>query len=71
MQAFRQTSITIPTGDAAHIARLLARCAEHEEQRAQGKVTFPLIVMRELSLEARHWSRYLESHLAHPASTPR
>lgn len=67
MQASTNTSITLPAADVAHIARLLERCADHEDQRAHGRVTFPLLVMRELTMEARHWAKYLDGQL--PPST--
>jgi hypothetical protein len=63
MQASSVESITLPVQQAAQIARLLERCAEHEDERARGRVTFPLTVMRGLSLEAHHWAKYLESAL--------
>ena len=57
----KDTTITIPTVHAEHIARLLERCAEHEDERARGRVTFPRVVMLELAAQARHWARYLAS----------
>lgn len=60
------TTITLPAADIAHIAAVLERCAAHEDKRARGRVNFPLLVMRELSLEAHHWARYLQGRL--PAS---
>jgi hypothetical protein len=69
MQSTNLHSIEVPVPHAAQIARLLERCAKHEEERASGRVTFPLIVMKELSLEARHWAKYLESSLP-PADKP-
>ena len=59
-------SISVPVTHAAQIARLLERCAKHEDERAHGRVTFPLIVMTELSLEAHHWAKYLERALTKP-----
>lgn len=56
-------SVTLPAPHAAQIARLLERCAKHEDERAKGRVTFPLIVMRELAMEAHHWAKYLEAAL--------
>ena len=56
-------SISVPVSHAAQIARLLERCAKHEDERAHGRVTFPLIEMTELSLEAHHWAKYLERSL--------
>ena len=63
-------SVTLSAADANHIAALLERVATHEDERAHGKVNYPLIVMRELSLEAHHWARYLQGQLAamHPAN---
>ncbi len=67
----------LPVEYAGQIARLLERCATHEDERAHGRVTFPIIVMKELAMEAHHWARYLETVLpateksvaAHPAGT--
>jgi hypothetical protein len=71
MQAKSVPSITIPTRHAEQIARLLDRCATHEDERAHGRVTFPLIVMKELAMEAHHWARYLEAALPPaPAAGP-
>jgi hypothetical protein len=67
MQPNQIETINLPASHAAQIARLLERCATHEDERAHGRVTFPLVVMTELSLEAHHWAKYLESTLAHPA----
>ena len=58
--------ITLPVADVAHIAAVLERCAAHEDKRVHGQVNFPLLVMRELSLEARHWARYLDGRLPAP-----
>jgi len=77
MQSSSERSITVPVEHAGQIARLLERCASHEDERAHGRVTFPLIVMKELAMEAHHWARYLETALppteksaaAHPAGT--
>lgn len=70
MQRSHETpSVTLSATNAAHIAGLLERCAAHEEERARGKINFPLIVMRSLALEAHHWARFLQSELSmmHPA----
>ena len=63
--------MTLPATNVAHIAALLERCAAHEDERARGKVNFPLLVMRDLALEAHHWARYLRRELStmHPAAT--
>lgn len=64
MQTTHETrTVTLPAPYAAQIARLLERCATHEDERARGRVTFPLIVMTELAQAAHHWARYLESTL--------
>lgn len=64
MQAISSVQkISVPVSHAAQIARLLERCAKHEDERAHGRVSFPLIVMTELSLEAHHWAKYIESAL--------
>jgi hypothetical protein len=64
MQTTQNTrTITIPAAYVAQIARLLQRCASHEDERARGRVTFPLVVMKELAQAADHWSRYLEGAL--------
>ena len=65
MQASAQTSstVTLSATEVAHVARLLERCAAHEDERARGRVNFPVLVMRELALEAHHWSRYLQGRL--------
>jgi hypothetical protein len=55
------TTVTIPAVHAEHIAHLLERCAEHEDERARGRVTFPRVVMLELATQARHWAHYLSS----------
>lgn len=71
MQRSTNTStVTLSAADANHIAALLERVATHEDERAHGKVNYPLIVMRELSLEAHHWARYLHGRLSamHPAN---
>jgi hypothetical protein len=79
MQEPQVASISVPVPHAAQIARLLERCARHEDERAHGRVTFPLIVITELAMEAHHWARYLETALPptertgpaspHPAGT--
>ncbi len=56
-------TVELPAAQVAQLARLLERCAQHEDERAQGRVTFPLIVMRELAMEAHHWAKYLETAL--------
>jgi hypothetical protein len=53
----------MPAAYVTQIARLLERCATHEDERARGRVTFPLLVMKELAQAAHHWSRYLEGAL--------
>jgi hypothetical protein len=55
------STVTIPAIHAEHIARLLERCAAHEDERARGRVTFPRVVMLELAAQAHHWANYLES----------
>jgi hypothetical protein len=64
MQATHQTrTVTLPAAYAGQIARLLERCATHEDERARGRVTFPIVVMTELAQAAHHWSKYLEDVL--------
>jgi hypothetical protein len=53
----------MPAAYAEQIARLLERCATHEDERARGRVTFPLVVMTELAQAAHHWARYLTNAL--------
>jgi hypothetical protein len=55
------STVTIPAVHAEHIARLLERCAAHEDERARGRVTFPRVVMLELAAQAHHWAHYLSS----------
>ena len=62
-------TITIPAVHAEHIAHLLERCAEHEDERSRGRVTFPRVVMLELAAQAHHWARYLAS-LSAPSDPP-
>jgi hypothetical protein len=69
MQATRTPTVTLPSSYAAQIARLLERCANHEDERARGRVTFPIVVVKALALEAHHWARYLETSLP-PADMP-
>ena len=64
------TTVTIPTIHAEHIARLLERCAAHEDERARGRVTFPRVVMLELAAQARHWAHYLSSVTGEVGSPP-
>ena len=65
----KDTTVTIPAVHAAHIARLLERCAEHEDERARGRVTFPRVVMLELATQARHWAHYLTA-VSEPSDSP-
>jgi hypothetical protein len=66
MQTTNVPSIALPAPHVAQIARLLERCATHEDERAHGRVTFPLVVMTELAMEAHHWARYLDAALPTP-----
>lgn len=68
MQTTHETrTITIPAAYAAQIARLLERCANHEDERSRGRVTFPRIVMTELAQAAHQWSRYLDDAVKDPS----
>jgi hypothetical protein len=70
MQAYehddRFRTVSLPESYVANIARVLERCAQHERERASGRVQFPRVVMVGLAEQAQRWAEFLKSASGEP-----